>query len=221
MKAAVLQIQSVIETRFDTLIGLRKPLKKDQIATGIPALDELTSGGIPCGTLTEICGAPSSGRTALIVSLLSEATRRGECCVWIDSAGAFDPRSADDMGVDLERLLWIDCGGNTENALKSADLLIHSGGFGLIVMDLADASDRDARRIPLASWFRLRHAAERTGAALVLLARRINAGSCSELQIELTSKGPVWRGRLLAGADSRAESRRHYRSRTAEFRAVR
>ena len=221
MTSAALQLRSAIEARFDSPLGLRKVLEKEQLPTGIPAIDQLTSGGIPRGTLTEICGAASSGRTALIVSLLSQATRREECCVWIDSAGAFDPQSAADMGVDLERLLWINCAGNTEHALKAADLLIQAGGFGLIVMDLADASDRDARRIPLASWFRLRHAAERTGAALVLVARRINAGSCSTLQIELTAKGPVWRGKLLAGAETQAESRKHHRSRKAEFRAVR
>jgi len=221
MKAAILQLRSTLEARFDSPLEIRKPLQKQQLPTGIPAIDRLTSGGIPRGSLTEICGAASSGRTALIVSLLSHTTQREECCVWIDSSGAFDPQSAADMGVDLDRLLWINCDGNAEHALKAADLLSQSGGFGLIIMDLADTSEREARRIPLAAWFRLRHAAERNGTALVLVARKINAGSCSTLQIELTSKGPVWRGKLLAGTETTAESRKHYRSRKAEFRAVR
>lgn len=221
MKAAVLQLRSIVEARFEIPLGIRKSLEKEKIPSGIEVIDTLTAGGVPRGGLTEISGTASSGRTALVVALLGQATRAGECCVWVDTAGAFDPQSASEMGVDLDRLLWINCGGNTEHALKSVDLLIQSGGFGLVVMDLADAPEREARRIPLASWFRLRHAAERTGAALVAVARNINAASCSELQLELQPLCPVWRGKLLAGLDTGAESRRQHRSRKAEFRVAR
>jgi RecA/RadA recombinase len=220
MGAAILQLRSEIQARFDIPLEIRKRQETRQFSTGIPAIDKLTDGGIPRGTLTEICGTESSGRTALMFTLLGEATRGGECCAWIDAAGAFDPQSACDAGVDLERVLWVNCGGNAEHALKSTDLLIQAGGFGLVVMDLADTPDKEARRVPLASWFRLRHAAERTDAALVVLERQINARSCSALQIEMRRKRPVWMGKLLRGLAAEAESRKHYRSRTAEFLAV-
>jgi hypothetical protein len=64
--------------------------------------------------------------------------------------------------------LWLR-GGNAEKALKAADLVVHAGGFGVIVMDLAGVPSRDARRISLASWFRLRHAVEKTPTALVVI----------------------------------------------------
>jgi recombination protein RecA len=220
MGAAILQLRSEIQARFDIPLEIRKRLEIRQISTGIPAIDQLTDGGIPRGALTEICGTESSGRTALIFALLVAATRRGECCAWIDASGAFDPRSACDAGVDLERVLWVNCGGNAEHALKSTDLLIQAGGFGLVVMDLADTPDREARRVPLASWFRLRHAAERTDAALVVVERQINARSCSALQIEMRRPRPVWVGKLLRGLAAQAESCKHYRSRTAEFLAA-
>ncbi len=217
MGAAILQLRSEIQARFDIPLEIRKRLETNRFSTGIPAIDELTDGGIPRGALTEICGTESSGRTALMFTLLGLATRRGECCAWIDAAGAFDPQSACDAGVDLERVLWVNCGGNAEHALKATDLLIQAGGFSLVVMDLADTPDKEARRVPLASWFRLRHAAERTDAALVVVERQINARSCSALQIEMRRKRPVWVGKLLRGLAAEAESRKHYRSRTAEF----
>jgi len=220
MGAAILQLRADLQARFDVPPGIRDHPDAQPLSTGVPAIDDLTAGGIPRGTLTEICGTESSGRTALMFAILGEATRRGECCAWIDAAGAFDPASAAETGVDLERVLWVNCGGNAEHALKSTDLLIQAGGFGLVVLDLADAPDKEARRIPLASWFRLRHAAERTGAALVALERQINARSCSALQIEMRRKRPVWMGKLLRGLAAEAESRKHYRSRTAEFLAV-
>ncbi len=221
MGAAVIQLRSQLRTRFDVPFEVRKRPDREQIPTGIPAIDQLTEGGIPRGTLTEICGTESTGRTALVFALLGQATQRGECCAWIDTSGAFDPVSAVEAGVDLDRVLWVNCGGNAQNALKSTDLLIQAGGFGLVVLDMADTAEAMARRIPLASWFRLRHAAERTGAALVAVERKMNAQSCSTLQIEMRLKKPLWIGKLLRGLLGQAETRKHYRSRTAEFSAVR
>jgi hypothetical protein len=222
MRGAAIPLQSLrvqLQARFDVPFEIQKRADRAQIPTGVPAIDGLTEGGIPRGTLTEICGSESSGRTSLMFALLGRATGRGECCAWIDATGAFDPASAAEAGVELDRVLWVNCGGNAEHALKSADLLIQAGGFGLVVMDLADTADAVARRIPLASWFRLRHAAERTGAALVAMEKQIHARSCSTLQIEMRGMRAVWKGKLLRGVAAQAESRKHYHSRTAEFTA--
>ena len=217
--ASLIDVRSELESRFDVPFGIRRSRIR-LIPTGIPAIDELTEGGIPRATLTEVCGEESSGRTTLIFSLLGEATRQGEACAWIDSAGAFDPASAMESGIELERVLWVNCQGNAQHALKAADLVVQAGGFGLVVMDLADTPEALARRIPLASWFRLRHAAERTGAALVAIERQINARSCSALQIEMRRKKHLWMGKLLRGLRTQAETRKNYRLRTAEFAAV-
>src|ERR1700722_8369976 len=163
MGVAVLQLRSQLLARFDVPFEVPKKPENERIPTGIPAIAKLTEGGIPRGTLTEICGTESTGRTALVFGLLGQATQRGECCAWIDTGGAFDPVSAVEAGVDLDRVLWVNCGGNAQHALKSTDLLIQAGGFGLVVLDMADTADAIARRISLASWFRLRQAAERTG----------------------------------------------------------
>lgn len=221
MGAAVLQLRSALRSRFDVPFEVQNRPEVNQIQTGIEVIDQLTEGGIPRGTMTEICGAESTGRTALMIALLGQATRRGECCAWIDTAGAFDPASAVEAGVDLDRVLWVNCGGNAQHALKSTDLLIQGGGFGLVVLDLADTAEDVARRIPLASWFRLRHAAERTGAALVAVERQVNARSCSALQVEMRRKKPMWIGKLLRGILAQAESHKHYRLRVAELRVVR
>lgn len=220
MGAAVLLLKSELQARFDVPFRVRASPYQDLLSTGIPAIDRLTAGGIPRGTLTEICGAESCGRTALTFALLVQATQRGECCAWIDAAGAFDPASAIEAGVNLDRVLWVNCGGNAQHALKATDLLIQAGGFGLVVLDLADTPDATAQRISLTSWFRLRHAAERTGAALVAVERQINARSCSALQIEMRRTKPLWIGKLLRGIAAQAESRKHYKSQTAEFTAT-
>src|ERR1700687_1029779 len=80
----------------------------EMVSSGVPAIDALT-GGLPRGCLTEICGPASSGRTALLLSTLAAATRRGEFCVVVDASDALDPHSAAAAGVDLDRLLWVRC----------------------------------------------------------------------------------------------------------------
>jgi len=106
------------------------------LPTGIPEIDELTGGGIPRATMTEVYGSTSSGRISLMFSLLRQATQQGECCALVDVQDTFDPQSAAAVGIQLAYVLWVRCGGNVEHALKAADLLIRAGGFGVVIMDL-------------------------------------------------------------------------------------
>jgi len=210
-----------IEARYDVRFALPRPRTVERIPTGIPAIDTLASGGIPRGALTEIYGPASSGRTSLLHATLARVTAHEEYCALIDTSDAFDPASAAEAGVHLARVLWIRCGGNAEHALKAADLIVQAGGFGLIAMDLGDTPPRTAARISLASWFRLRHAVERTPAALVVLAQTLNAKSCSSLQLELRKEEVRWSGeqfgKLLRGMRVRAESSKHHQAQSAAF----
>ncbi len=58
-----------------------------------------------------------------------------------------------------------------EQALRVTDLLLQSGGFGLVAIDLGDVPDAAARRIPLASWFRFQRAVEPTATVLLVVAQ--------------------------------------------------
>ena len=52
------------------------------------------------GTLAEIAGHPSSGKTSMLLSLLSKLTAAGEICTVVDSADSFDPNTAVLAGVE-------------------------------------------------------------------------------------------------------------------------
>ncbi|MHA7838471.1 MAG: P-loop NTPase family protein [bacterium] len=148
------------------------------LPTGIPDLDLRLGGGFPLGRLSEICGAPSSGRTSMALRLLSETLGRGLLAAWIDLADAFDPASAADCGIDLERLLWVRPL-RVEDALRSSERLLRTEGFQLVVFDLSlpPAASPPARRslrelsspIRDVTWLRLARLAASTGTALVAL----------------------------------------------------
>ena len=59
-----------------------------------------------------------------------------------------------------------------DQALRATDLLLHSGGWGLVVFDLGNIPWVDARRIEMSTWFRFRRAIESTPTILLLLGRR-------------------------------------------------
>jgi hypothetical protein len=74
-----------------------------------------------------------------------------------------------------------------EQVLRATDLLLESGGFGLIVLDLADLPQQAARRIPLTTWFRFRRAVENKPTILLAIEQYPIAGSCSSLLLKLGS----------------------------------
>jgi len=72
-----------------------------------------------------------------------------------------------------------------EQVLRATDLLLESGGFGLIILDLADVPPQSARRIPLTTWFRFRRAVEHKATILLAIEQQPIAGSCSSLLLKL------------------------------------
>jgi recombination protein RecA len=155
----------------------------------------------PRGRISEIIGPPSSGRTSLLHSILAASTRLGEFAVMIDTHNAFDPATAAAAGADLSKLIWIRCSGNAEHALRAADLVIHSGGFGTIALDLAEAPDPALHRIPATAWFRFRRAIQATPAVVAVIAQRPVAKSCSALIVEMQRGRAKFTGKLLREVD--------------------
>ena len=146
-----------------------------------------------------------------MLSALAGATRRQEVCALVDASDSFDPCSAANAGVDLQRLLWVRCNqaasvrkrdmvgikrqsssssafafaGALEQVLKVTDLLLQSGGFGMVVLDMGDIPAESVRRVPLTSWFRFRRAVEPTATVLLLIEQEPSAKTCASLVLQL------------------------------------
>src|SRR5437870_703601 len=281
--------------------------------SGVSELDTALGGGFLRGSLVELCGSASSGRTSLAFSLLAQATERQETCAYVDVSDSLDPVSLAAAGVELPRLLWIRCGEmgdrepdlkslsyfapadkevrktcsldsaskrpmqvhgwrhprelmrgvdkaipglvgkqpafaesgrihflarcageqverdrepprrgirpprslpslretypthsvrqetrrtkpwkRLEQALRTTDLLLHSGGWGVVVFDLGGISWVDARRINLSMWFRFRRAVENTPTILLLLGEESCAKSCASLVLHCQRRADNW-----------------------------
>ena len=189
----------------------------DRVApTGSGDLDAALGGGLHRGQLSEIVGAASSGRSTLLAQALAAATAdRAEAAALVDACDTFDPASAAARGVDLRRLLWVrpstSLGGRAAHdplrAIKACSLILQAGGFGLVVLDLADVAAAALRRLPCTTWMRLARMVEgRETVALLLGAERL-ARSAGGSTIVLETAAVRWRGcapraRLFAGLET-------------------
>ena len=214
-----LEIEHALERSFPAALTPAQRTIRETASTGIAEVDALLDGGLPVGAISEINGPASSGRTTLVLSFLAQRTAAGQVCAWVDADDAFDPESAAANGVNLRQLLWVRCRKadsvvrgrqgtkpwtQLDQALRATDLLLQAGGFAAIVLDLGDTAAERARRIPLATWFRFRQAADRARTSLVVVAQAgtaqgssaqgTNAQSSAALALQCAPMSPVTAG---------------------------
>ena len=142
------------------------------------------------GAMTELVGPLSSGRTSLLTLCLRDVTRRGGLAALVDTDHAFDPVGAATAGVELRRVLWVRAEGRRRHALKAADLLVRCPGFSLVALDVGESPPR----LSLGAAFRLRLAARRSGAALLILGAHRVVGGAAVVSIAARRDRLAWAG---------------------------
>jgi len=189
-----------------TLTSTAVDTPSDAVApVGLSGIDAELCGGFPRGQLSELVGARSSGRTTVLHAGLAAATSRGEFVALVDSLDTFDPTSAAEVGVALERLLWVrgpsltpsPVSGNNElfqraceRAIKAFNLILQAAGSRtavLAVLDLADMPASVLRRIPFITWLRLQRVLEGSESVGLLIAGSSMGRSARGLTLQLAS----------------------------------
>jgi hypothetical protein len=93
-----------------------------------------------------------------------------------------------------------------EQALRVTDLLLQAGGFSAIVLDMGSIAPEFALRVPMATWFRYRAAAEKTQASILLLTQHTCARSSAGLVLRLQSRHAIEQETtVFAGVEHQAE----------------
>lgn len=122
--------------------------------TGLPALDTALGGGIQRGRITELTGPLAVGKTALLRQVVAQVLTTGAWVAWIDAGRTLAPAPWADLG---ERFVVIRLP-DGKRAPWTADLLLRSGVFGLVVLDGAPPLSR-GHGVRLAQLARERDAA--------------------------------------------------------------
>lgn len=109
----------------------------------LPAAQPSTplSEQLPAGRLIEIASSPHGAQMTTAVGCLRQAQQRGETAAWVQPVGGslFPPDLAE-SGIDLDALLivHVPTSAGMYGPAKAAELLLRSGGFGIVVLDLAE-----------------------------------------------------------------------------------
>ena len=108
------------------------------IPTGFSELDTALGGGLPRGSIVEIFGPASSGKSTLALQIAHRTMEAGGAAAWIDAEHVFDPAQASRLGSALERMP-IARPDSAEQAIEIARTLVSSGGLDLLAIDSAAA----------------------------------------------------------------------------------
>jgi hypothetical protein len=184
-----LDVEATLSKRVPAALTPKIRQAPEMFSTGLPEAD-LLLGGVPRGGITQVIGAASTGKTSFTLSTLRTITQSGAVCAWVDTFDTLSPESAAGAGVILRRMLWLrlyakhkDTYARLEQSLKATDLLLQTGGFAAIVLDMSDAPAQFVSRIPLTTWYRFRLATEHARTALVVLAQAPCVNSCASLSV--------------------------------------
>jgi recombination protein RecA len=161
------------ETRDPVL----RPLEAPPVPPSPPAADGHRAAPAPpaagwrlasfAGRLAEISGGRASSALTLAFHLAWEAQRQGEPVAWVGRRQrTFFPPDAAEAGVDLGGLVAVWVAGGID-AARAADLLVRSGGFGLVVLDLGGAAT-----LPIAGLARLAGLAQKHHTAVLCLTEK-------------------------------------------------
>lgn len=137
------------------------------MATGLGAFDEALGGGLDAGAFTEVVSSASGGGGQLLTAALIDATRRArQRLALLDAADAFDVDAF--TNAQLAHLVWLRGGGALKPFWLAADILLRDANFAVVVMDLRLLPERELRRVPATTWYRLQRAVEQSEAAVLV-----------------------------------------------------
>ena len=135
IETAMAQIEKLYGKGSIMSCGDEQAANVEAISTGSLALDlALGIGGLPKGSIVEIYGPESSGKTTLALHVLAQAQKAGGEVAFIDAEHALDIGYARALGVNVEDML-VSQPDTGEQALEITEALVRSGAIDVIVVD--------------------------------------------------------------------------------------
>lgn len=172
---AVPELRELLERRFPDSVPVTYRTAGG-IVTGVEALDRvLPAGGFPRGALTT--WTDGAGASAVVRAACGAAVSRGERAAWVDGAGVVAGESWRSGPILIRPP-------DRTGALKCVEVLLRSGGFALVALSGASATDTEL--------VRLSRVAREGGAALVVVGVRSSAAAL-RIASRIPPEGYHWR----------------------------
>jgi len=119
------RVQSAVDVQVERQptpsIGLNKALK----------------GGLGFGRQVLVWGNKSAGKSSFCLQMIAEAQKNGKTCAWIDAEASYDPKWAEQLGVDSSKLIYSPA--KTVNDMVDVATKLMEADVDLIVVDSISA----------------------------------------------------------------------------------
>ena len=152
--AVVARLREMIRSKE---MELRDEVEQEVLRFGLDEVDALLPRGVGPGTVGEVAGRWSSGKTSVALAAAAEATKKGTWVALVDGQGGLYPPALAALGLRLERVLVVQARRPYPDRQRgqagwAAEQLARSGHFGLVIL-LASGSLVRAlvRRLQLAA----------------------------------------------------------------------
>jgi len=119
--------------KLNLQLGDSEKFGYSRIPFNIPALDQLTGGGIPKKRMTLIYGPTNVGKSYLASQIVVNAQKEGGIAAWIDTELSWDGNWYAKCGIDISKIL-VSQPTNGEEALDIVRTLMQKG-VDVIVLD--------------------------------------------------------------------------------------
>ena len=130
---------TLLNKRFESInikpLSELPPTKDDIVSTGIMGLDiALGVGGIKKGSIVEIYGPESGGKTTLVLQLCKQYQKLDKPVLYIDTERTLTKETIESMGIK-EKNFYLMHVNNLEQALETCKTVAQAGTFSAIVID--------------------------------------------------------------------------------------
>jgi recombination protein RecA len=161
--------------------------RRQPISTGYLGVDYMFGGGLPVGQASLFYGTPGVGKSSMALHIMASAQQQGLAAGIIDTETSNTTESGlaymTMLGIDLEKL-FIARPLNAEQAIETAQQIVHSGLVDVLLIDSASAmtpgrvleSEADKSNMGLRAarneslMARINPLAARTGTSVIIIA---------------------------------------------------
>lgn len=131
----VAELNKELKVNDIQILGSSKTMEMERLSTGSLTYDICSGGGYPWGRHVSVYGAESSGKTTNAIMALKQYQDSGDprYALVIDAEFAFDKKYAENLGVDLSKVIIK----QPDDVTEAHDLLLallkrNAIGFGLV-----------------------------------------------------------------------------------------
>jgi recombination protein RecA len=106
MSAIAEAILAKLDTKTRQRVQLATNVESKKQKTPSIGLNNALKGGLGFGRQVLIWGNKSAGKSSFCLQMIAIAQKEGKTCAWIDAEASYDPKWAEQLGVDSSSLIY-------------------------------------------------------------------------------------------------------------------